>query len=221
MRLGVLFGGAIAAAAIAFSLPTPARAVPVTETFTATFGPFSVPFTGQSIDVSKFNPALGTLTGVRIDLSISGTASEGVVNSGTRSRTFGGGTASISVVANGPGAGSTTATASSLLASMSIPAHTSLTVTGSTAAASSFYDVTGSLTAYKGIGTVAIPLHGSRSFSGVACGTGLSCTPAAVASGDVRVIYSYLSVPEPAGAAVLGMGLIGLATVRRSRRTHG
>lgn len=215
VALSCLFG----AAALAIGAASPASAGVITETFMASFGPLSVPFNGESVSLSQFDPALGTLTGVQVDLSIDGTASVDATNNRKNSRTFVGGMALINVTANGPGPGKTTATALSLLASTTVPGDSSLTITGSTGTDSNSYSITGSLKPWIGTGTVSIKLRGGRDFSDVTCGTGLSCSRSATADGEVSVIYSYLSVPEPVGAAILAVGFIGLAAARRPRRS--
>lgn len=123
------------------------------------------------------------------------------------------------MTANGPRPDKTTAPASSLLASTTVPGDSSLIITGGTGADSSSYDITGSLKPWIGAGTVSIKSRCRRDFGDVICGTGLSCSRSATADGEVSVIHSYLSVPEPAGAAILAVGMIGLAVARRLRRS--
>lgn len=190
----------------------------LTETFPFSFSPTVTPFSVLSTSVKDFNPAMGTLDEIQIDLS--------------------GSTAGVAIITNDSSAGGVyTFTIDSALSILD-PTSSLLftinpTVSGSMFVAAGATETTGLLTSptvtdtdllffgflpYEGVGTYNFTL------TGLGIGTVTGPLPfeanegiAATASGDV--IYTYTTTtPEPSALLLLGsaVGLLGLR-LRRAR----
>lgn len=185
----------------------------------------SAPWGPTALNLPQFNPTMGTLTGVEIQLTSTSNATLTIKNNNTTTQRYSG-SASIPVTVSypvypAPGVLSLTSTATTNTVSGVIAAGATVTRTGLTGTngpvnafvssnAFSYYIGTGnigSLTATAGTATA------SGSGSNIVYGASGS------ASGNVKIIYTFdtVSIPEPTALMLIGSGLMGLAFVARRR----
>ena len=201
--------------------------------------------TSFNVDVAlqKFDPTLGTLTGVTISFTADIIANIVVSNSLLTQQSFSNATASVPVTVTGPGSSTASGTAVAGPASgtvgpavqytipvvppFNVTVPTQTTVSGLTAQTSGSHDVSSAdFALYEGSGGSLVHLTFSGN-SGTFAGSGVngvSFGGSATAGGDVKITYTYTAspppaVPEPSTFALLGLGSLGLAVGAYRRRS--
>jgi PEP-CTERM motif len=198
-------------AAIFGAMAVPANAGTKTLMETATIPTAPTPFT-YDFTLPAFDTALGTLTGVDLDITSTTTASVQVYNFAGASQTFSNATASIPLTVTGPAGLFVTATYSAgPFSGTAAPGLT--TVPGTTGTASNSTSVPSTdFSHYEGSSPIALSYsadapfgdYGGRGVPGVFFGG------SAETGGTFTVVYSYTAVPEPATFAMMGLGFFGL-----------
>lgn len=224
-------------------LPLLAIAAPVsaaTVSFNTAFGPSSIPFSPTAYALPKFDPALGTLTQVTLQLDASTSAG---------SITFDNESAVSTDVTLGIGA-TVTASAPSAVAITVVPVQSGSTPVGSPVSAdddgapdflgADAFTVSGGagadsdsdssadalvLAAYTASffgetfdTLIDAVLYTNLSASG---GFGPLDAQAGITSGLITVTYDYVAVPEPASIVLGGLGACALGLVGWRRRRAG
>lgn len=209
---------ALLASVVLLSTNTMASAAVIS--FSTVFGPTRTDFTTDPLVLQSFNPTLGTLTGVQLSLTGSGSFNGTVMNRGTsmESFTLNEGTALTIASAIAGLNGLTTSFASSQTFTNLAP--------GATANFGPFSPMSTTLANPNNLSAFqAGPLSFSASTltSTSTAGGGGNVTTAfnTFASGVVGVTYTYdapsTNVPEPASMAVLGAGLLGIGRIYRRK----
>jgi hypothetical protein len=198
-----------------------------TESFTAYTNPaYEKPSFTQTLELSKFNTNLGTLTGITFTVTNNVNGYISIYNSDTLSHTWTDATTSDTVTATGPGSSPATAVTTSTISMASgmagagvtnyTPATTSTTTSPSTTVAMSEWHLyQGSGNASVAFSFVASPMTSMGTETG---GSGdLYFGGKITAGGSITITYTYtpFAVPEPASMGLLGIGMAGLLSFRR------
>ncbi len=201
--------------------------------------PFTVAGTGSvgdvlsnELDFTKFNPAMGTLTGVVFDLSSLSSQHATIAISGGEGGN-GAAETSVNFLATGPDNGgpitlfSGTGTADANCALFSTP---SCPQTDNGAVSNPTFTspvtVSGALALpfYEGTGTFPVDVNlDSLKFQTTSCFPGDTCTATGSVgwAGDVTVTFQYdATVPEPGTFGLFAAALGGLAMLARRRRAR-
>ncbi len=218
----LLFANAAASTAFAQS----------TAVYDATFGSAASPWvvgteSAETLNVPGFDPSLGRLTAVEITLTATAGGSVTVINFTEKPQGFANATASMTASVTGPGA--TTVSAS--------PAATdpSGVALGPKFNVSNFGTVSGTVSRsvnvssehfslYEALGGGLIALAVKSSSQGTYSGTGglgdIGFSGTADIFGDVKVAYTFTTIPEPSAfAVVLSSIVFSVALVRRRQST--
>ena len=173
-----------------------------------------------SLGFPRFNPTWGTLQSVVLTLSSSSTSSVILINP-TGAPKLAGGTVSTVFTPTDSNLSSLGFTGSSILSPKPVPAFSSTTLGPSTYTGSSgsiTFTAPSTLGEFTGTTTYDLELtaHGSFVLSG---SLNLVAILSDTASANGTVTYNCIPVPEPSAyAAVAGLGLLGFAAFRRTRR---
>jgi hypothetical protein len=178
---------------------------------------------GISFPVPEFNPALGTLTDVRLDFTSNLMAQVDILNTTGTPQTVTDASSSGTVTFAGPDETEVSGTPSTSFAS-GIANAGPFVVTDFPGAAIPLSDVVdvlpgGDLSDYEGVGNASFTV----TFSPVT--SAASGTPGAIdvggelfaTGGSVDVTYTYTPVPEPTSAAIIGVPLMALIARRRRK----
>ena len=204
--------------------PTAGSAHAATISYGPTGWSFSLSPGSTTVNLSQFDPSLGTLTGVELELNATEqadvTAENDSVSSGSMSVNLSG-----NVQGKGPGAIAPIVTL--IMGTSAGPVSVSGT-DGVPGSGPDFHDfgslsdtesdsssTASNLATYTGLGTVGFQITGSGGFSvsGVSDST-IHVTDFG-ASGDATVIYTYIPVPEPSSIVLAAFGFLGIAAWRR------
>jgi hypothetical protein len=206
------------------ALGTPSQAASVT--YDSSVVPLqSIPFS-YVLSLPKFDPSLGTLTGVTLSVDASVLGMVQIFNISGTTKSFTNATASVPMTATGPGGVVATTTATAVVASgTAAPGLNSYPpVLGLSQGLAPVAPVNFGL--YEGVGTFNGTLAvtaASGTFGGTGGGGSLFFGGTAEAGGAINVEYTYTPsvVPEPTSMALLGIGMTSFLAFRRffSKRT--
>jgi hypothetical protein len=222
-----LTGMTLVAGALFAAAAPPAAAAVITESFTAAIITLPVPFT-QTVLLNTFDLALGTLTGVTLSLTNNTIATIDVFNLNPGARPFNHATASIPVSLTGPDGTVVNVAAAALLptglalpglnifpgfpaantGSQAVPAANFAAYETLSGAAKAFTAASTDGT-YGGTSSSLVFFGGAAVSGGIATVT-YTYTPTAV-----PVIIPHGDVAEPRAVALFGLGLLGIAAIRR------
>lgn len=198
-----------------------------TLSYQATIATGSVPFS-QEFALPKFDPSLGTLTGIQMTLVAHGTVHLDVYNLTDSAQTFAGATATIPTVITGPSGLTTTATFSSCVAAgTALAGRGALTsFAGATKTTSAKVQVdSADFAPYVGLGdflsTFTVDVTGGT-FSGTSTKLGaLAFSGSEDVDGAVTITYTFtpFAVPEPASLSLAAApAAVALAALWHRRR---
>lgn len=192
----------------------------ITQTFSSPPTPVAW---STTYDANQFNPSLGTLTSVEIEVSSNIVASVDVYNFSGSPQSFTKATASIPITLTGPASLSLSATGGTAdLAGSAAPFPSSNTFPGvpTTASTSTTLTSSGALAPYIGTGVSTLVFDfnaGNGTYSGTAV-SGVFFGGSATANATVDVIYTYTAaIPEPSSVILAGIGIVGVAVFGRRR----
>jgi len=190
----------------------------ITQTFSSP--PTTVPWS-TTYDANQFNPSLGTLTSVEIEVSSNIVASVDVYNFSGSPQSFTKATASIPITLTGPASLSLSATGGTAgLAGSAVPGLNTFPGLPTTASTSTTLTSSGALAPYIGTGVSTLVFDfnaGDGTYSGTAV-SGVFFGGSATANATVDVIYTYTAaIPEPSSVILAGIGIVGVAVFGRRR----
>jgi len=175
----------------------------------------------QSFSFNKFDSALGTLNSVSITLDGAATSSASFINSAAQDQNFAF-SSTLSLFLSGAGLNEQLD-----LALFNYPR--TLTAVGTTDlgtvnAADSLSVSAADLAAFIGTGTTSLLCESGVSNTQNGGGGNITVTQATTAGCGITVVYDYTvaapppaPIPEPASMALIGLGALGLAAVRRRK----
>lgn len=213
-RVGVV---AIGAVLIGFAWSASAQANTISYSHTTTSQ--AVPLS-DSFSLNGFDPSLGILTGVTLELDTSATAEVDILNFSGSPESFSNATATIPVTATGPGptlvtnnlmAGPISGTASILYPGTNQYPGNPANDNNSTSVAPADFGP------YIGVGPIVLVDVSANTGSYQGTGNNLFYGGSAVAGAVTTVTYTYTVVPEPAS---MGLILAGLPLLAARRRRH-
>jgi hypothetical protein len=218
-----LIGMVLLTAALAAVNAQTARAAVTTDS-----GGFGFPLSpgSQVVTLNKFNPALGTLTGV--GLSINGTIQANITAENDSAI---GGNMGVNLTgllnAAAPGvnpvtgilqsAGPVTVSPSDGVPDSGPDFYNFGLLSGTNTSSA----IAGSLAPYIGPGTFNATVNGSGGFSVNGVTSSTIKVSNFEAFGNVTVIYTYVAIPEPGSLAFISVGLVGVIGARKRRRSNG
>lgn len=219
----------IAAFLILFTVST-ASAIPLS--FEDTFGPNNNGDPAFNVLLSQFDPSLGTLTSVLLELeatTIGGTiiwdnnsAVPSAIDLGIGYKVYGDAPNATVLVTNPMQLGSGTVTADTDSGNADFTGTDSFTLTGGFGSdTDSQYVPTTGFAPYIGLGNFVTVITNTIATLVISDGgSGVIRTDDGTFSGKVKVTYDYTSnnvVPEPAAMLLFGAGMLGIAGVQRRR----
>jgi len=193
----------------------------VSETFS--FSTTPTPFTIGSSAVPQFDPTLGTLTSIVIDVTGTDSGSAEITNNSSAAGTYAF-TIGASLLLEDPSLAPLITITPSFSGSLSVPSGGTATSAPMSGSATGTDTLTSGFGAYTGIGTYVFTLVGNS--SGFVSGpTPFTVTESTSGSESGTVTYNYTpatttgTVPEPSSIMLFGTGLtfLGVA-LRRVRR---
>lgn len=212
-----MFGAAAFAAVLGMAGLANAATISYSGGFTMDLSPGS-----DTVNLSQFNPALGTLTAVTLDLSGSVQAHVTAENDSAIAGSMGVDLTGL-LGASGPGSLSTSAGITQSAGPVSVTASDGTadsggdyvdfgTISGSNSANNT---IISGFSAYVGTGTITFNITGNGGFAvnGVSNST-IHVTDFG-GDGTAKVTYTYTPVPEPASLGLFAIG--GLMMIRRRR----
>jgi len=208
----------IPALLLAYGVGT-AQAGTITQTFSSPAQP--VPWSTTYL-ANQFNPSLGTLTSVEIDVTSNIVASVLVFNDTSSTQSFTNATASIPITLTGPASLSLSATGTTTGQTGTVGPGLKETLPGvpTTASTSTTLTSPGDLAPYIGTGVSTLVFNyaaGDGTYSGTAA-SGVFFSGSATADASVEVIYNYTTtIPEPSSVILAGIGIVGVAAFGRRR----
>jgi len=191
----------------------------ITQTFSSPPTPVAW---STTYDANQFNPSLGTLTSVEIEVSSNIVASVDVYNFSGSPQSFTKATASIPITLTGPASLSLSATGGTAgLAGSAVPGLNTFPGLPTTASTSTTLTSSGALAPYIGTGVSTLVFDfnaGDGTYSGAAVSGVVFFGGSATANATVDVIYTYTAaIPEPSSVILAGIGIVGVAVFGRRR----
>lgn len=191
-------------------------------------GDYSLPET-TSFSLPEFNPALGTLTGVEVDVTLTYQGEVGVINFSEYSdpptgvtEPFTNAMSSVAIAMSAPSGNVPLVSAAYSVASGSVGGGDSASyLGGDTTTTVPFAESPANFGLYEGFGsnTYGILYTPPGSYSGM--GTYVGFSGDANSYGSATVTYTYTPTPEPSSVVLTALGAVGLLGLgwRRARRS--